>query len=246
MFFLMLLSLGLGTQFSIMETITRIVVDALHGRASHRTVLACSCCLMLLGGLSMVTQGGMYVLQLMDSHAGTFSALVTGLVEVLAISWLYGVDRFLEDIRRMIGWTGQEPFYRLHRLYWSTIWKVVTPTLLLVILVASAAEYRPMTYGAVTYPGWANGLGWLVSGVSVLCIPAVMLAKCWSSGGWRVISNEDRWGELTQPTKDWGQAERDFRRRETGATSFFLFFFYPTWPSSLALPLQSSGRRRWS
>ena len=192
MFFLMLLALGLGTQFSIMETITRIVVDALDGRASHRLVLTCACSAMLLGGLSMTTQGGMYVLTLMDSHAGTFSALVTGLVEVLAISWVYGVDRFLEDIRRMIGWTGLEPFYKLHRIYWTWIWKVVTPTLLLVILVASAIEYKPMSYGDVIFPGWANGLGWVVSGVSVLCIPTVMVVKIFFHGGWRVISKENR------------------------------------------------------
>ena len=122
----------------------------------------------------------------------TFSALVTGLVEVLAISWVYGVDRFLEDIRRMIGWTGLEPFYKLHRIYWTWIWKVVTPTLLLVILVASAIEYKPMSYGDVIFPGWANGLGWVVSGVSVLCIPTVMVVKIFFHGGWRVISKENR------------------------------------------------------
>ena len=148
---------------------------------------------MMLAGLSMTTQGGMYVLTLMDSHAGTFSALVTGLVEVLAISWVYGVDRFLEDIRRMIGWTGLEPFYQLHRIYWSIIWKAVTPTLLLVILVASAFEYKPMSYGDFIFPGWANGLGWVVSGVSVLCIPTVMVIKLFFHGGWRVISKENRW-----------------------------------------------------
>ena len=70
LFFLMLLSLGLGTQFSIMETITRIVVDAWPGRISHRTVLTVACSLMCIGGISMTTNGGMYVLQLMDNHAG--------------------------------------------------------------------------------------------------------------------------------------------------------------------------------
>ena len=193
LFFLMLLSLGLGTQFSIMETITRIVVDALEGRASHRLVLSCSCSLMLVAGLSMATQGGMYVLQLMDSHAGTFSALLTGLVEVLAISWIYGVDRFLEDIRRMIGWSGRERFYRAHAVYWSVMWRLVTPALLLIILVASAVGYRPMTYGdsadPYTYPGWANALGWVVSGVSVLCIPVVMGVKLLQRGH----SKEGRW-----------------------------------------------------
>ena len=72
LFFLMLLSLGLGTQFSIMETITRIVVDAWPGRISHRTVLTVACSLMCIGGISMTTNGGMYVLQLMDNHAGRF------------------------------------------------------------------------------------------------------------------------------------------------------------------------------
>ena len=66
----MLLFLGLGTQFSIMETITRIVVDAWPGQISHRVVLAVACCLMGTAGLSMTTQGGMYVLQMMDNHAG--------------------------------------------------------------------------------------------------------------------------------------------------------------------------------
>ena len=51
----MLLSLGLGTQFSIMETITRIVVDAWPS-LSHRTVLTIACSAMFLAGLSMTTQ----------------------------------------------------------------------------------------------------------------------------------------------------------------------------------------------
>ena len=41
-------------------------------------VLLTACVSMFLVGLSMVTRGGMYILQLMDNHAGTFSALITG------------------------------------------------------------------------------------------------------------------------------------------------------------------------
>ena len=73
LFFIMLLFLGLGTQFSIMETITRIVVDAWPGHLSHRVVLVIACTLMCLGGISMTTNGGMYVLQMMDNHAGKIS-----------------------------------------------------------------------------------------------------------------------------------------------------------------------------
>ena len=100
LFFTMLLALGLGTQFSILETIVSIICDSWPkrwGRANHLIVLSAACLTMFIGGLSMVTNGGMYVLQLMDNHAGTFSALITGCTEVLVLSWIYGVDRFLVD-----------------------------------------------------------------------------------------------------------------------------------------------------
>ena len=72
----MLLFLGLGTQFSIMETITRIVVDAWPGHISHRVVLSVACSLMCCAGLVMTMEGGMYVLQMMDNHAGRIQGLV--------------------------------------------------------------------------------------------------------------------------------------------------------------------------
>ncbi len=83
LFFIMLLALGLGTQFSLMETVVSIIVDSWPkkwGSVNRLFILTGSCVVMYLGGLTMVTEGGMYVLQLMDNHAGTFSALITGTV----------------------------------------------------------------------------------------------------------------------------------------------------------------------
>ena len=69
----------------------------------------------------------MYVLQLIDSYAATFSALIIGMAEVCVISWHYGIDRFLDDIKTMIG------FYPPTRHYWKFIWKFFTPLVILVI-----------------------------------------------------------------------------------------------------------------
>jgi len=82
-------------------------------------------------GLIMCTEGGMYVLQLIDAYAATFSALILGLVEVVFISWHYGVDRFLDDIKLMIG------YYPRPRLYWKFIWLIFTPILIVVRLCLS-------------------------------------------------------------------------------------------------------------
>ncbi len=35
-------------------------------------------------------QGGMYMLQLMDSYAATYSVLIIALTECLALAWVYG------------------------------------------------------------------------------------------------------------------------------------------------------------
>ncbi len=81
LFFLMLLALGFGTQFSILETIVTVIMDAWprqYRRPNHRVILGLTCLFMFTCGLSMVTQGGMYVLSLLDNHAGTFSALING------------------------------------------------------------------------------------------------------------------------------------------------------------------------
>lgn len=86
---------------------------------------------MYLIGLVMCTNGGMYVLQLIDTYAATFSALIIGMAEVAVVSWHYGVDRFLDDIKHMIG------YYPPPRMYWKFIWKFFTP----IIITVSGAVF---------------------------------------------------------------------------------------------------------
>ena len=69
----------------------------------------------------------MYVLQLIDSYAATFSALIIGMTEVCVIAWHYGVDRFMDDIRMMIG------HYPPPACYWRAIWKYGVPLIITVM-----------------------------------------------------------------------------------------------------------------
>ncbi|KAK4025846.1 hypothetical protein OUZ56_014891 [Daphnia magna] len=77
LFFVMLLRLGLGTQFTVLETVVTTIVDLwphkLRGK-NHKWVLLTSTTVMFLLGLIMCTNGGMYVLQLIDTYAAMFSA----------------------------------------------------------------------------------------------------------------------------------------------------------------------------
>ena len=81
---------------------------------------------MFIVGLSMTTDAGIYIFQLVDNHAATYSALIIGAAEISVMAWIYGADNFMEDLRTMLG------FYPYPKLFWKWSWKIVAPILLLV------------------------------------------------------------------------------------------------------------------
>ena len=80
------------------------------------------------------------------------------------------------------------------------MWRIVTPFLLVLILAATWAGYKPMTYDNYEFPTWANLLGWVVSFVSVLAIPTVMVLKIMKTPG----TLGQRISILSRPTANWG------------------------------------------
>ena len=128
LFFLMLLFLGFGTQFSTTETVITILLDQfpqLRGD-NRKWVTLCVCSFMFLAGLPMVTDGGIYIFQIFDNHSATYSALILGCIEVSVMSWIYGADRFLDDLHQMLG------FYPYPRIFWKWAWKVFAPIIVVV------------------------------------------------------------------------------------------------------------------
>ena len=74
-------------------------------------------------------QGGMYVFQILDSYAVSgFCLLFLIFFECIAISWAFGVNRFYDGIKDMIGYY---PF-----MFWKLCWTITTP--LICIVSASA------------------------------------------------------------------------------------------------------------
>ncbi|XP_055926999.1 sodium- and chloride-dependent glycine transporter 1-like isoform X2 [Argiope bruennichi] len=196
LFFLMLMTLGLGTQFTIVETVVTTIVDTWPEKLQRRKpwVLSSACFVMFCLGLLICTKGGMYLLQLMDNYAASFSALLIGLIEVLVISWVYGIERFLMDIRVMLG------KYPYPYQYWRIIFRFIVPLLITFILVFTWIDMRPTEYGDYVFPSWATGMGWALSLFSVSAIPITAIYKVYKAEGpikTRILT-------LSKPTADWG------------------------------------------
>uniref|UniRef100_T1J3F9 Transporter n=1 Tax=Strigamia maritima TaxID=126957 RepID=T1J3F9_STRMM len=196
LFFIMLLTLGIGTEFTILETVVTTIIDTWPEklRRHHKWVLLLVCTIMYLLGLSLCTNGGMFLFQLMDNFCASYSTLFIGVLEVSVISWVYGVDRFMDDIRLMLG--HYPPLF----MYWKICWMFITPIALFFILIFNIIDFTPIKYQDYTYPSWSVGIGSLFAITSVLAIPAVAAVKISKAKGtfWERIK------KLSKPTEFWG------------------------------------------
>ncbi|KAG5336207.1 SC6A5 protein, partial [Acromyrmex heyeri] len=166
LFFIMLLTLGLDSQFALMETVTTAILDSVPSLRSYKVWVVLGVAMFgYAGGVIFTTNAGMYWLQLMDKHAANSSVLLIAVIECVIVAWLYGADRFLDDVQQMIG-----PRSRLWRLFWKWMWKFVTPAVLFFILSFNWVVYKEIKYGAYIYPIWADTLGYLIGRLPVFVI----------------------------------------------------------------------------
>ncbi|XP_046395780.1 sodium- and chloride-dependent glycine transporter 1-like [Ischnura elegans] len=197
LFFVMLLTLGLDSQFALMETVTTAILDRFPNLREKKVwVVLVVAILGYFGGLIFTTNSGMYWLQLMDKYAANWSVLLIAISECILIAWVYGAGRFLRDVQEMIG-----PQSRLWMFFWCWMWKLVTPATLLFILFFNWVEYEPAKYGKYVYPMWANAAGWVIGVLPVVVVIIVAVIKVCSApeGDLR-----DKLRKLMQPTPDWG------------------------------------------
>ncbi|XP_054867989.1 sodium- and chloride-dependent GABA transporter 2-like isoform X2 [Amphiprion ocellaris] len=174
-FFVMLILLGLDTEFITMEVVMTSFTDLFPnvmrraGRREKLLVLFCLIC--FLCQLVMITQGGMYVFQMMDYYAcNGVCILFIGVFETLALGRLFGADRLYGIIKDMTG-VKANPFFKI-------CWLYLTPLVSLGAFIYSLVEYQPLTFNRwYVYPDWAYVLGWMMTLSSVVLVPGCALFK---------------------------------------------------------------------
>lgn len=193
LFFIMLFLLGLDSEFALLETFLTALYDELPKSRKYKvliTFLTCATCFLL--GLPCVTQGGQYVLNLMDTYGGGFSVLVIAIFELIALMWGYGVRRFCDDLEFMLGF---RPNY-----FWQICWAIVAPLVLAFIFIYGLTDLKRITYGKdIQYPEWADGVGWVLVLITVLQIPIWAIFV--------LIKNRKDLSKVFKPTSSWGPGD---------------------------------------
>ncbi|XP_056270946.1 sodium-dependent neutral amino acid transporter B(0)AT1-like [Pseudoliparis swirei] len=184
LFFVMLFCLGLSTMFGNMEAVMVPLQDLnVLPRTWPKEVLCALTCIISLGfGLIFSLPSGNYWLALFDNYAGSIPLLIIGFCEMIAVVYIYGIDRFNEDIEFMIG---HKP-----NMFWQVTWRFVSPLLMVVILVFyfitqisknltylvwdQEAESFP-TLAIRPYPSWIYIFIFILAGIPSLAVPVVAI-----------------------------------------------------------------------
>ncbi|XP_030646915.1 sodium- and chloride-dependent GABA transporter ine [Chanos chanos] len=181
LFFLMLLCLGLDSQFAMVEVAITFLLDGFGPKIlrvlKRKELLVLAVCTTgFLLGIPHITQGGIYVFQLMDHYTAVVSLMFLAFFEVLAVTLIFGVRRLSVMVESMLG--------RKPHMYFCVCWQFLSPMLVLGILISSVIQYTPARYGRTyTYPLWAEFLGWCISLVSIIWIPLGAIHEMWKNTG---------------------------------------------------------------
>ena len=92
-FFIMMLTLGLDSQFATLETIITSITDVSPYAKKKKTLLIFVMCVGLyLLGLPYCTRGGQYWIDIMDKFSAGWAVLIIGALECICIGWVYGMS----------------------------------------------------------------------------------------------------------------------------------------------------------
>ncbi|XP_067578295.1 sodium- and chloride-dependent creatine transporter 1-like [Pseudorca crassidens] len=207
LFFFMLLLLGLDSQFVGVEGFITGLLDLLPASyyfCFQREISVALCCtLCFVIDFSVVTDGGMYVFQLFDYYSASGTTLLwQAFWECVVIAWVYGADRFMDDVACMIGYRPC-PWMK-----WC--WSFFTPLVCMGIFIFNTVYYKPLVYNnTYVYPWWGEAMGWGFALSSMLCVPLHLLGCLLRAKG----TVAERWQHLTQPV--WGLHHLEYRAQDS-------------------------------
>ncbi|KAL7630472.1 UNVERIFIED_CONTAM: hypothetical protein RMT77_019359 [Armadillidium vulgare] len=187
LFFTMLITLGIDSQFTFVETLATGLFDKFEYLRNRKpTVMICLSIVMFFLGLPMCLGGGVYIFELLNYYAAGLSVLCIAILEVICVSYFYGFKRFMYNIQMDMKINVPTFLYG----YWGATWCFITPVSLTVILGFGIYYFEPGAWGSYIYPQNIQALGWLTTAASVICIPILAAYVVFSrrkGGDWREL-----------------------------------------------------------
>ena len=199
MFFFMLCLLAISSVCGSWEPLIASIMDEFPQLRKKRVlVMVASCLIAFLAGFPICFDSGVLLFQLMDNRTAN-SVVLMSFLQLIIISWFYGLDRFFDHIAEM-----GMILPGFLKVYWKTCWVFITPVIIAAVTINSWIGRDPDNYLGYTYPGAVVFLGWCFEllAVSIVVVFLVLtLFKNWKKGESNAFVNP---GPMMLPNKSWG------------------------------------------
>ncbi len=159
LFFLLLLSLGVDSAFSLVEACVTGVIDKWKIKRIPATIIVSLPGFLL--GILFTTRGGLYWLDITDDLMNKFGLTSVAILTCIVGGYILGAEK----LRRYVNAVSDFPIGR----WWNFCIKFLTPAILGVSIIFVLRERIASPYGG--YPLAALAIGWLL----FLALPAIAI-----------------------------------------------------------------------
>ncbi len=164
LFFLMLLTLGIDSAFSLVEAGAASLIDKFKLKRVHVNIIFGAVALLI--GIVYTTRGGLYWLDIVDHFMNNYGLAVVCLLQCIAIGYFY-------NTREMREYANSKSDFTIGA-WWDFCIKYLTPIVVTILLVTNIIDRIKNSYG--DYSRFAEFLGgWFV--LIIFIIVAVFLYK---------------------------------------------------------------------
>jgi NSS family neurotransmitter:Na+ symporter len=164
MFFLMLVTLGIDSAFSLVEAIVTGLKDSFNLNRAKVTFWVCFVGAVV--GFLYASRAGLYWLDVVD-HWMNWGLVIVGLLEAILIGWFFDINKVSGDIDS----TSEMKFGKL----WVVSVKYITPAILLITIITSI--YKELKSPYEGYPIWSLMVGGWILLISLMFFAFIMQSR---------------------------------------------------------------------
>ncbi len=164
-FYFCLCTLAIDSAFSLVEGISTAFSDKFGTNKKKTTITIC----IIAGVISLVytTGAGLAILDIVDNWCNSFTLILIGVIETVAIGWFFKTSKVINEINR------NSKKFKMPKLWFNLTVKVIAPVVLGVLFVWNIVDLfvnKGGIYGAADGYNVASNVlaGWVIFGLCMI------------------------------------------------------------------------------
>lgn len=193
LFFGMLTLSALDGEFAWLEMIASSIMN-LFGFKEHKIesrLHLFMCILFFILGIPLTCRGGIFIFHALEKLNANWNAFSLSLLQVILVCYVYGVDKFQEDIREMLRISNNDeeirtiPYTLIRKWkqfklfagptgnYIKYSWSIFSPLILSFLLIASVWRYERVTFSNRPLPIYYELIAWISMVGPLIIVPVI-------------------------------------------------------------------------